>query len=43
LTEISGEVRSSISSLPLIVVEDLSEALLDFMNLADLNIWLAKK
>jgi predicted transposase/invertase (TIGR01784 family) len=41
--EISGELRSSISSLPLTAVEDLSEALLDFTNLSDLNIWLANR
>ncbi|WP_071880360.1 DUF4351 domain-containing protein [Synechococcus sp. PCC 7502] len=29
------------SSLPLTVVEDLSEALLDFTNLFNLNVWLA--
>lgn len=39
--EISEEVRSQISSLPLPVLEDLSEALLDFTNLADLQTWLA--
>lgn len=41
--EVSGEIRSSISSLPLTVVEDLSEALLDFTNLSDLNLWLAER
>jgi predicted transposase/invertase (TIGR01784 family) len=41
--EISGEIRSSISSLPLTVVEDLSEALLDFTDLSDLNVWLAQR
>jgi predicted transposase/invertase (TIGR01784 family) len=39
--EISEEVRSQISSLPLPVLEDLSEALLDFTNLTDLQTWLA--
>jgi predicted transposase/invertase (TIGR01784 family) len=38
--EISKEVRSQISSLPLSVLEDLSEALLDFTSLADLRSWL---
>ena len=32
--ELSEEIRSSISSLPLPVLEDLSEALLDFTSLA---------
>ena len=39
----SGEIRSTISGLPLVVLEDLSEALLDFRNLADLQIWLAAR
>ncbi len=39
--ELSGEMRSSISSLPLPVLEDLSEALLDFTSVADLQSWLA--
>lgn len=39
--ELSGEIRSSISGLPLPVLEDLSEALLDFTSLADLQVWLA--
>jgi predicted transposase YdaD len=38
--ELSVEVRASISALPLPVLEDLSEALLDFTNLADLQAWL---
>jgi predicted transposase/invertase (TIGR01784 family) len=38
--EISGEIRSSIADLPLPVLEDLSEALLDFTSLADLRAWL---
>jgi predicted transposase/invertase (TIGR01784 family) len=41
--EISQEKRSSISGLPLPVLEDLSEALLDFTNLTDLKTWLASK
>ena len=32
--KISGEMRSSISGLPLPVLEDLSEALLDFISMA---------
>ncbi len=39
--EISEEIRSSISGLPLDVLEDLSEALLDFNSVADLQPWLA--
>ncbi|MHC5934154.1 Rpn family recombination-promoting nuclease/putative transposase [Nostoc sp.] len=38
--ELSEELRSSISSLSLPVLEDLSEALLDFTSLADLQVWL---
>ncbi|MEI6328735.1 MAG: Rpn family recombination-promoting nuclease/putative transposase [Pseudanabaena sp. ELA645] len=38
--DLSEEMRISISGLPLIVLEDLSEALLDFVNLADLQAWL---
>jgi predicted transposase YdaD len=38
--EISQKTRSSISSLPLPVLEDLSEALLDFTSLDDLQSWL---
>ncbi|HYX15898.1 MAG TPA: Rpn family recombination-promoting nuclease/putative transposase [Nostoc sp.] len=38
--ELSEEIRSSISGLPLPVLEDLSEALLDFTSLADLQVWL---
>ncbi len=41
--KISQETRSSISSLPLPVLEDLSEALLDFTDLTDLQSWLASK
>ena len=37
----SGEIRSAISGLPLAVLEKLSEALLDFRNLTDLQLWLA--
>ncbi len=39
--ELSGEIRSSISGLPVAVLEDLSAAVLDFNNLADLESWLA--
>ncbi|QHG17361.1 Rpn family recombination-promoting nuclease/putative transposase [Nostoc sp. ATCC 53789] len=38
--KLSEEIRSSISSLPVPVLEDLSEALLDFTSLADLQVWL---
>ncbi|ACC81082.1 conserved hypothetical protein [Nostoc punctiforme PCC 73102] len=38
--ELSEEIRSSISGLPLPVLEDLSEALLDFTSLVDLQVWL---
>lgn len=38
--ELSQETRSSISSLSLPVLEDLSEALLDFTSVADLQAWL---
>jgi predicted transposase/invertase (TIGR01784 family) len=41
--ELSEEMRSSISSLPLPVLEDLSEALLDFTSLADLQAWMAAR
>ncbi|BAY19636.1 hypothetical protein NIES2109_45510 [Nostoc sp. HK-01] len=38
--QLSDEMRSSISGLPLPVLEDLSEALLDFGSLADVQVWL---
>ncbi|WP_354000893.1 DUF4351 domain-containing protein [Gloeocapsopsis sp. IPPAS B-1203] len=38
--KISDDLRASISGLPLPVLEDLSEALLDFTSLADLQPWL---
>ncbi|MBN3925859.1 Rpn family recombination-promoting nuclease/putative transposase [Nostoc sp. NMS4] len=38
--EFSEEIRSSIYALPLPVLEDLSEALLDFTSVADLQAWL---
>jgi len=41
--ELSEETRSSISGLPLPVLEDLSEALLDFTCLADLQAWLERR
>jgi predicted transposase YdaD len=40
--ELSEEMRSSLSMLPLAILEDLSEALLDFTNLSDLEAWLAE-
>lgn len=41
--EISGEMRSSIASLPLPILEDLSEALLDFTSLVDFQAWLERR
>jgi predicted transposase/invertase (TIGR01784 family) len=41
--EISEKTRSSISILSLPVLEELSEALLDFTSLTDLQAWLASK
>ena len=38
--ELFQEMRSHISSLPLPVLEDLSEALLDFTSIADVQAWL---
>ncbi|MBU7581534.1 MAG: Rpn family recombination-promoting nuclease/putative transposase [Nostoc sp. TH1S01] len=38
--QLSDEMRLSISGLPLPVLEDLSEALLDFGSLADVQVWL---
>jgi len=38
--KLSEEILRVISSLPLPVLEDLSEALLDFTTLADLQAWL---
>ncbi|AFZ30611.1 hypothetical protein Glo7428_2069 [Gloeocapsa sp. PCC 7428] len=38
--EISAQMRASISGLPLPVLQDLSEALLDFTSIADLQAWL---
>ncbi|TAD95580.1 MAG: DUF4351 domain-containing protein [Oscillatoriales cyanobacterium] len=38
--EISEEMRSRLANLPLLVLEDLSEALLDFATMADLQAWL---
>ncbi|BAU14754.1 hypothetical protein LEP3755_53050 [Leptolyngbya sp. NIES-3755] len=40
--ELSQEMRSRLSSLPLATLEDLSEALLDFTSLSDLEQWLAE-
>ncbi|MGG6267697.1 Rpn family recombination-promoting nuclease/putative transposase [Leptolyngbya sp. AN03gr2] len=39
---LSQEMRSRLSSLPLAMLEDLSEALLDFTTLSDLEQWLAE-
>ncbi|NDJ21050.1 Rpn family recombination-promoting nuclease/putative transposase [Nostoc sp. B(2019)] len=41
--ELSEEIHSSISGLSLPVLEDLSEALLDFTSLADLQSWLVAR
>ncbi len=38
--KLSEEIALRISSLPLLVLEDLSEALLDFTTLADFQSWL---
>ena len=38
--ELSEEMRSEIDQLSLSVLEGLSEALLDFSSLADLEVWL---
>lgn len=38
--DLSEEIRSSISGLSLPVLEDLSEALLEFGSLADLHVWI---
>lgn len=38
--EVPAQMRASISSLPLPVLEDLSEALLDFTSIAELQAWL---
>ncbi|MGG6270033.1 Rpn family recombination-promoting nuclease/putative transposase [Leptolyngbya sp. AN03gr2] len=39
--ELSEDMKSRLSALPLPVLEDLSEALLDFTGLSDLEAWLA--
>ena len=41
--EISEEMRRQISSLPLPVLEELSEALLDFTSVTDLQAWLESR
>jgi predicted transposase YdaD len=41
--DLSDEVRSRLSALALVELEDLSEALLDFTSLADLEGWLANR
>jgi predicted transposase YdaD len=38
--ELTEEMRSRLTTLPLPVLEDLSEALLDFTSLSDLESWL---
>ncbi|WP_066375517.1 Rpn family recombination-promoting nuclease/putative transposase [Anabaena sp. CA = ATCC 33047] len=43
LGELPEELRSTISGLSLPVLEDLSEALLDFTSVADLQAWLAER
>ena len=43
LGELSPEMHSAISRLSLSVLEDLSETLLDFRSLADLEDWLANQ
>jgi predicted transposase YdaD len=40
---VSEEMRSRLTALPLPVLEDLSEALLDFSTVADLEAWLANQ
>lgn len=40
--ELSESVRSQLTTLPLPILEDLSEALLDFTSLADLEHWLSE-
>ncbi|NJR38049.1 MAG: DUF4351 domain-containing protein [Leptolyngbyaceae cyanobacterium CSU_1_4] len=39
--ELPEEIKSRLSQLPLPVLEDLSEALLDFRSLGNLEQWLA--
>jgi predicted transposase/invertase (TIGR01784 family) len=41
--ELSPETRSQISGLPLSILNDLSEALLDFISLTDLDSWLESR
>ncbi|MCU0550917.1 MAG: DUF4351 domain-containing protein [Leptolyngbya sp. Prado105] len=40
--DIPETVRSQLTTLPLPILEDLSEALFDFTNLADLENWIAE-
>lgn len=40
--DLSSEIKSRLSTLPLSVLEDLSEALLDFSAPSDLETWLAR-
>ncbi|MFN6561903.1 MAG: DUF4351 domain-containing protein [Nostoc sp. ChiSLP01] len=41
--ELPQEMRSSIIGLPLPVLEDLSEALLDFTSVDDIQAWLSAR
>jgi predicted transposase YdaD len=41
--DLPDEVRARLSALSLVELEDLSEALLDFTSLADLEVWLANR
>jgi predicted transposase YdaD len=40
---LSEEIRLSISQLPLLAIEELSEALLEFSSVTDLQSWLLEK
>ena len=40
---LSEDIQSSISALPLTVLEKLSEALLDFTDVSEVQSWLAKR
>jgi len=43
LGELPQQVRTSVLGLPLPTLEELSEALLDFTSLADLQAWLTQQ
>ncbi|MBE9193206.1 DUF4351 domain-containing protein [Gloeocapsopsis crepidinum LEGE 06123] len=43
LGELPQQMRTSVLGLPLPALKDLSEALLDFMSMADLQAWLAQQ